>query len=126
MGYPKLFESGASCVLIGDVNMGWLNQLSEDLTDVMDNAAAIADSPSQRVVFVDPQPKFTGHNLCTSQSAINGLTFTLTPGDQPLITVPVPGPNFGMNASQQSVHPNSLGTDYYAAAVKEGLVGVYP
>lgn len=65
-------------------------------------------------------------NLCTSPSAINGLVFTLNPGDQVIFDVPTPGPNFGFNVSQQSIHPNELGTDLYASVMESTLTGVYP
>jgi hypothetical protein len=128
MGYPKLFESGTSCVQIDPSNQAWINQLSEDLTSVMSNSAAIMDSPSgQRVLFADPQPFFTCHNLCTiPSSALNGLVFTQTPGDKPLIDFPVAGPNFGVGVSQESVHPNTIGTGYYSEALEDVLDGVYP
>jgi hypothetical protein len=39
---------------------------------------------------------------------------------------PVPGPNFGVGPSQQSIHPNALGTTDYAAALQDALNGFYP
>ncbi|WP_157981591.1 SGNH/GDSL hydrolase family protein [Protaetiibacter intestinalis] len=127
MGYPNLFETDTTCVEIDASNHTWLNQLSTDLTSVMSNAAATMDEPgAQRVLFADPQSQFTGHNLCTTTSGINGLVFTQTPGDKPMFEMPVPGPNFGLGVSQESVHPNTLGTSYFAAALEDVLDGVYP
>jgi len=126
MGYPMLFESGSTCVYISDSDRAWLNSVSTGISTAMSNAASAAAGVGIPVKFEDPQPFFSGHNLCTSSSAENGLVFTLTPGDKPMFTFPVPGPNFGVGVSQQAVHPNTLGTTYYAAALQDALSGFYP
>ena len=126
MGYPKLFESGSTCVFIDDRDRSWLNTVSDGLTSAMSAAAATARSNGISVKFADPQPFFTGHNLCTSNSAENGMITYQTPGDSPWFNLPVPGPNYNAGLSQQSVHPNVLGATYYTQALQNALSGYYP
>jgi hypothetical protein len=126
MGYPALFETGSTCIGIADSDRTWLNTVATDLNAGLQSAAAAVSTPTAPVVFANPTAAFSGMNLCTNPSAINGLIFTLTPGDQVLLEVPTPGPNFGLNVSQQSIHPNMLGTDIYASVMESALTGVYP
>ena len=126
MGYPKLFEYASGCVSIDDSDRTWLNSVSDGLKNAMSAAATSALSAGIQVKFEDPQPLFTGHNLCTSNPAENPLVFTLTPGDKPMFSFPFPGPNLNAGISQQSVHPNTLGTTYYATALQDALSGFYP
>lgn len=126
MGYPKLFETASGCVSINDQDRAWLNSVSDGLTNAMSAAAASARTAGIQVKFEDPQPFFTGHNLCTPTPAENPLVFTLTPGDKPMFSFPVPGPNFNAGISQQSAHPNTLGTTYYSTALQDALNGFYP
>lgn len=126
MGYPQIFESGADCVQIDDEEMNWLNGISDQLNDALRDSAAAQSSVGAPVIYADPTNAFSGHNLCTENSAINGLQFELTPGDKPIVTIPVPGPDFGLGVSVQSVHPNKFGTDLYAEVMNSTLNGVYP
>jgi len=126
MGYPKLFETGDSCVFMNEADRPWLNTVSAGLGTAMASAATRAVSRGIAVKFEDPQPFFASHNLCTSPSAENGLVFQQTPGDKAMYSLPVPGPNFGVGVSQQSIHPNTLGTTDYAAALQDALSGFYP
>lgn len=130
VGYPRLFDVGTSCVAISIANQEWLNQLADDITDVMSVSAANSDGTAQRVIFVDPQPFFSNHTLCSDEqgsmyhgeSGINGLVLALTFGDLPWglwgegVTI----------VSQESVHPNDFGTTLYAHALESSLLGVYP
>jgi len=126
MGYPKLFETGSTCVYIDDNDRAWLNSVSTGLTGAMSAAASNATASGIPVRFADPQQFFTGHNLCTSIPAENGLVFTQTSGDAPMYSLPVPGPNYNFGVSQQSIHPNPTGTSYYAATLQGALNGFYP
>lgn len=126
MGYPALFETGSLCIGIADSDRAWLNTVATDLNNGLQAAATAANTSGAPVVFANPTAAFSGKNLCTSPSAINGLVFTLSPGDQVIFDVPTPGPNFGFNVSQQSIHPNELGTDLYASVMESTLTGVYP
>jgi hypothetical protein len=121
MGYPKLFETGDSCVFMDESDRPWLNTVSAGLGSAQANAATRAVSRGIAVKFEDPQPFFATHSLCTSPSAENGLVFQQTPGDKAMYSLPVPGPNFGVGVSQQSIHPNTLGTTDYAAALQDAL-----
>lgn len=113
-GYPRLFDVGATCILVSDLNLPWLNEVTDGLRDVLRAAASEARTPSRRVAFADPQPAFKGRTLCTAQSALNGLVFDFTPGDIPF--------SIGDSlVSQQSVHPNNAGTTLYSISV-EGVL----
>ncbi|GAB2690850.1 hypothetical protein GCM10027071_00060 [Microbacterium marinum] len=128
MGYPKLFETGSTCITVAAVNKGWLNELSDGIQDVMDSATDAVDSPSARAVSVSPQAAFAGKNLCVANgSGITGLEFGLTRGEPAVFfagdfrIVSTQGV-----VSQTSVHPNNLGTDYFSSALEEALVDLYP
>lgn len=123
VGYPKLFETGSACVGIAEDNLDWLNDLTDDLNDALAASAAAADTPSgPDVFFVDPRPQFSGSNLCTATSAINGLVAGLTPGEHALLHIGNQGYlNSAGWVSQQSVHPNELGTDLYTNALEAAL-----
>lgn len=50
-----------------------------------------------------------------------------SPGDYFFInSLALPGTNFNTGVSLQSLHPNKLGTDIYAAVMRARLNGVYP
>lgn len=122
-GYPKLFETGTTCLPVAAVNQAWLNDLADDMNATIRIAAETADKPNEPdVFFVDTQSKFTGHNLCTGAgvSGINGLQFSVTAGEAPSL------PHFGFfvqgqYVSRTSVHPNELGTGLYAQALEAAL-----
>lgn len=128
-GYPKLFESGTSCVQINEVNKDWLNKLADDLNARIAEITTILetnDKPgSPEIFFVNPQDKFTGKNLCTgSGSGITGLEFGVTPGEDPQFGTRWPWNRLVVNdkmASQTSVHPNDTGTTFYARALEDAL-----
>ncbi|WP_148234425.1 GDSL-type esterase/lipase family protein [Cellulomonas flavigena] len=126
-GYPKLFETTTSCVLINEVNQVWLNELADGLNAKIAETAAILetyDEPgSPEIFFVDTQAYFTGKNLCTgADSGLTGLQFGVTPGEDPQF--PRPWPRIVVDndvASQTSVHPNTNGTGFYAQALEDAL-----
>ncbi len=123
MGYPRLFDQGGSCIGVGEHAM--LNQIADGLRDVLAQAAADHDEPGQRVIFVDPQPFFQGHTLCTPSPAINTVMWApfhpRTPGDLPAGIFADQAP-----AWQESVHPNDLGTSMYSDALEDALDEIYP
>jgi hypothetical protein len=113
-GYPRLFDVGATCILVSDVNLPWLNEVTDGLRDALRSAASEARTPSRKVTFADPQPAFSGRTLCTAESAVTGLVFEFTPGDKPF--------SIGDNlVSQQSVHPNTTGTTFYRMTIEAVL-----
>lgn len=120
-GYPKLFETETRCVQISPLNKDWLNDLADRLNAKIEAVVDAADHPAApAVVYVDTQAKFTGRNLCTPESGINGLQFEVTPGEDPMfpwldLVVADKG------ASQTSVHPNDVGTGLYARALEDAL-----
>lgn len=123
VGYPRLFDLDTRCANINDDNQDWLNEIADGLSAVMNDAATDADSAVQRVIYVDPQPAFQNHTLCSDwdtnsfgQSGINGFVLEFTPGDKPWPGMPV---------SQQSMHPNDFGTSLYRDALESALQGVY-
>lgn len=123
LGYPKLFETATSCILIDEVNKPWLNGFADAMNFTIHLTAQAANTPgTPEVFYVDTQARFSGHNLCTGPGAagITGLEFTVTPGEDPLI----PGLGFfvnGQSVSRISVHPNDLGTSLYAQALEDAL-----
>lgn len=106
LGYPMLFETGATCVLVPDKNKPWLNDVSARLDTTLTKAAAEAGS---YVSYQNPHYLFTGSNLCTSAPAINGLILSTTPGDTP------------GGASAQSVHPNLKGKELYSFVANDSM-----
>ncbi len=127
MGYPKLFETGSQCVGTHPWNQSWLNQMSDAMQDVMDDAVAPFDSSGARAIAVNPQPAFSGKNLCTSGSGLNALVVPLTPGEPASLTIwdfRIVSPDGVL--SQESVHPNGTGTDLYSSALEDAFASIYP
>jgi hypothetical protein len=120
-GYPKLFESGSECVEIKPAEQGWLNEFADSMNQSIREAAEAANTPGTPAIFyVDTQSRFTGHNLCTGQSGINGLQFTVTPAEDrtlPFLGILVNG----QFVSRTSVHPNDYGTSLYSQALEDAL-----
>lgn len=106
LGYPMLFESASSCVLVPDWNRTWLNDVSARLDSTLTRAAAEAGS---YVSYQNPNYLFTGSNLCAAAPAINGLILATTPGDTP------------GGASAQSVHPNMKGKELYSFVANDTM-----
>jgi putative cell wall-binding protein len=126
-GYPKLFEMGSSCVLVLDNQREWLNDMSDLLNQKIEEAANEVDANlgSGRIVYADPHDFFQGRTLCSGiGSAINGLNFDETGGDggSKYIHIPLLGPDGQITIpSQQSVHPNKVGTSLYAQSMMSAL-----
>lgn len=121
-GYPKLFETDTQCLPVAPNNQEWLNGIADGLNTVISAVASGSSQPGEPdIFFVDTQATFTGHNLCTGQgvSGINGLQFTRTAGEDPLLWWFKILPS--TYVSQTSVHPNGLGTDLYAEALEDAL-----
>lgn len=112
LGYPTLFESGSTCIGVNSDNMAWLNGVAARLNSTITKAAFESGS---FVTYQSPQYLFKGKNLCTTGSALNGLIFSLTPGDAPMFQYMGPGPNYGAGTSAQSVHPNATGAELYSS-----------
>ncbi len=121
VGYPIIFETGATCVWMPPSNGPWLIDISQRLADELADAADRATDATHTVLFADTQPFFTGRNLCASNSAMNALVSSFTPGDLPPGIFPGQTP-----FSQQSAHPNQNGTSLYSEALEDALVGYYP
>lgn len=118
LGYPTLFATGSECILVLDSDRGWLNGVAERLNQVLTRAAMASGTD---VRYQSPQYQFEGATLCAQNSGLTGIVTTLTKGDLPIFEIPVPGPNFGAPYSQQSVHPNDLGSAMYAAAANTSI-----
>ncbi|MWV75544.1 GDSL-type esterase/lipase family protein [Rathayibacter rathayi] len=126
MGYPMLFEKDTQCVGINETEKGWLNDTSTLLNARLKEAAVVVSTAAAPVVFGDPMAAFQGRNLCVgATSAINGLVFDQTPGDDPMWVIPKPGTDVPLGVSQQAVHPNKAGTTLYAQVMMTALRGVY-
>jgi hypothetical protein len=118
LGYPTLFESSAMCVFVPDTDRPWLNSLAARVNSEL---TKIAYSAGAHVTYQSPQYRFTGRNLCTTNSGINGLVFQLTPGDSPMAEYTGPGPNFGFPLSAQSIHPNDAGSALYSQVANSAV-----
>ena len=119
-GYPKLFESGSACIMVGGENRPWLNAFADSMNATIAATAQAANEPGEPdIFFVDTQSRFSGHNLCTDPSAMNGLHFGVTPGENPL--APHLGFINGQFVSRISVHPNDYGTTLYSEALEAAL-----
>jgi putative cell wall-binding protein len=117
MGYPALFETGSLCALVKPSDVPWLQRVTADLSNALLAARNAANSTAHPVIYADPRPNFSGTNLCTPAgvSSNTGLVFHFTPGDQPIFS------SGGKPVSQQSFHPNLIGTDLYARTMMEKL-----
>jgi lysophospholipase L1-like esterase len=125
VGYPMLFENYDGCALINETEKTWLNDTAKLLNARLKDAAAAVDAASARVIFADPTPVFAGKNLCATPSAINPVVINRSPGDNPMIVPRFPGPDVPLGVSQQSFHPNKMGTTLYAQVMQAALKGVY-
>ncbi|CAN5308871.1 hypothetical protein BH09ACT6_BH09ACT6_22580 [soil metagenome] len=134
-GYPKLFETQSVCLTVASSQRTWLNSMSDLLNGKI--VAAVADFNKaighEVVIYGNPLPAFTNHNLCSElnspaqPSAINALINDATPGDNFAFTIPLPGPDGSLVfPSQQAVHPNVRGQGYYADSMNAALSGKYP
>lgn len=122
MGYPKLFEGSGGCLAIGLNALPTLNSVSDALTaKLADIANDFSNTTGATTVFGNPVSGFTGRELCQPNSAINALVLTKSPGESPS---GAPWPN-QTGISQQSVHPNSGGTDLYGSVMTDALAGIY-
>ncbi len=118
LGYPTLFATGSGCVSVLDSDRSWLNSVATRLNAVL-TAAASAAGPNVR--YQSPQYQFQGSTLCTPNSGLTSIVFSLTKGDLPLAEWPGPGPQLGVPYSQQSVHPNDIGSSLYATVANTTL-----
>ncbi|WP_314148812.1 GDSL-type esterase/lipase family protein [uncultured Leifsonia sp.] len=127
MGYPKIFAAGSTCVMVGDNQRPWLNEVADDLNASLQQgvtAFTTAHPGGPAVTFANPVTAFAGRTLCTTDTAINALIFDLTPGDRPQITIPAGGPNGGLGVSMQSFHPNKKGTTLYSNVFTQSLQSI--
>ncbi|MET4782943.1 GDSL-type esterase/lipase family protein [Glaciihabitans sp. UYNi722] len=133
MGYPPIFQSGGACVLIrGPEDETWLNHVSQLLNQTLQGIATSANTSTHPVYFGDPTNAFYNRGVCGTNPAINpllgyvnGLEGNRTYGDQPMVNWAIPGPNFQLGVSQQSIHPSRDGTTLYAQVMQSTLAGNY-
>lgn len=118
LGYPPLFETGSECIFIQDGNRAWLNKLASRLNATL---TAAAENSGTNVTYQTPEHRFRGANLCANNSGINGLVLDLTPGDQPMFKIPIPGEDYPVGVSAQSIHPNARGAEMYSAAANDAI-----
>jgi hypothetical protein len=97
LGYPRLFETTASCGLFGLslTKRQALNAGADLLASVTAGRAGAAG-----FTFADPRSRFAGHGLCASQAWIN---------------------NFSIFAVSESFHPTATG---YASGYLPTLTAV--
>jgi hypothetical protein len=118
MGYPRLLDGLGQCVAgIGTVEAPWLNQMADALNESMKVAAAGVAG----VTFADPRAAFAGKAVCGNPAQIRNLTFTLTRGDGPPITL---WNGVGV-VSQQTMHPNPAGATTYGLVATATLATMF-
>ena len=125
MGYPMLFENYDGCAVVNETEKSWLNETAKLLNARLKDAAAAVTTATAPVVFGDPTIQFAGRNLCSTPNAINRLVINRSPGDDPVLVPRLPGPDLPLGVSQQSFHPNRLGTTLYAQVMQAALKSVY-
>ncbi|MEU0095563.1 hypothetical protein [Kribbella sp. NPDC006257] len=125
MGYPRLISDGGSCLRqtiiikgvqtqlgLSTTEAAWLNGSADYLAGEL---SALATSLSSQfgtpVVFGDPRPDFQGKAACGTPESLHAVITSLTEGESE------GWPFKSLGASQQSFHPNRLGTPLYAAAM---------
>jgi hypothetical protein len=123
VGYPLLFPSGttSTCKVgtIGPIpfylsaqNQNWLNETGTTLDNTIEGTVSgIRENDGVDIHFVDPNPAFSSHTLCSSDPWILPLSgFTTKGGSLSLLN---PG----------SFHPNQAGQTEYADLVNGCLAG---
>ena len=69
LGYPRLFETGASC---GTFGMSQANRISVNRGAATLNAVLEARAEAAGATFVSVESAFTGHGICSSTPWLNG------------------------------------------------------
>jgi hypothetical protein len=123
VGYPRLFPGDTdptepcavdlvSTILIPDVAM--LNKFGNDLDTAIAGAVAAERAKGVKIVFINPNPGFNGHEVCSSDPWINGVVNEETSK----AGTDVPG--------FDSFHLQAAGEQEYATLVDECLAGRLP
>lgn len=115
MGYPIILDPTVSCdptTLLSSPEQSWLNDMTNLLaaTEQSVVATATADPDPVPVMFADARSAFAGKGVCGSPEAISGPVLVKSAGE-----APGPGP------SNQSFHPNPVGTGIYATVLNSLL-----
>ena len=112
MGYPRLLSGDAWC-LGGTLSVGevdFLNQMADVLADEMRLLTARLDD-QYAIRFSDPRAAFENKGVC-------GFP---TEGIHAIITSKTPGEGPGSLISQQSFHPNLIGSGIYGIVFDDTL-----
>jgi len=108
IGYPQIAASGGDCALNVHLDDSEI-QFANDLVDYLDQTISRA-ADKAGVRYVDVKDVFNGHRLCETKSsdiAVNGLTAGNDKGVGPLKFL-----------GNESYHPNVLGHELYAQAIR--------
>ncbi|NUR61109.1 MAG: hypothetical protein HOV87_20975 [Catenulispora sp.] len=124
LGYPELFDKDDHLLCTNTIMlppaMTQLNAWGDYFTTL---DAAMVDTLQRRgvpVTFVDATPFFAGHTVCGNSPGINDVVKAPNgPGDY-FVDGPFDWQDWIL-VSRSSFHPNSVGTDQYALALKSAL-----
>ena len=132
LGYPPMFHAGTTCLGMASIEQFWLNDVSLNLNETLRVIAGDAHSTAHPVFWGDPTNAYYDHAVCAADPAITRLLpyapnyyGNRSAGDRPIFVFPQIGPDFTLGVSQQSVHPNNLGTDLYSDVMEDALLGNY-
>ncbi|WP_370106730.1 hypothetical protein [Streptacidiphilus sp. BW17] len=90
----------------------WIDQMSDDLDQAMQNASNAENAQGVKVIFSDPRTVWADKGVCGSPQELNDFVLTKTAGEDPNSSNPV---------SQQSFHPTAAGALDYAGALNTTL-----
>jgi len=122
LGYPRLFptpppSNGCDIGLgltLGADDATWMNQTGTFLNQTIGKAVKAVAAKGVHIHFIDPTKGFAGHEICSSDSWINGLVAWSVSGS---------GRKF---PGAGSFHPKAAGQREYAALVDKCLAGKLP
>jgi hypothetical protein len=117
MGYPHLLTARGCVPLVGDSEIVWLNSLSDDLAQHMDEAVtdANSDAGDNFATFMDPREEFKGRGICGDPESVHGIISvqSRTPGESSSL--------LDTQVSQQSFHPKPDGYFLYGNVLADHL-----
>jgi hypothetical protein len=101
--------NAVSDITVPDENM--LNSFGDELNNQISDAVAVVRATGVNIHYIDPNPAFTGHEVCSSAPWINGVVNEEVSN----AGTSIPGTD--------SFHPMAAGQQELAALVNQCLAG---